>query len=74
MQPDLSSSDAERLTTVSAVDPGALFRTVRWQAVTRTDVRGTPSPCPRSHLSNRRRSPSSLTAAGSLGASPSWRA
>ena len=48
MQPDLSSSYVEGLTTASAVDPGGLFRTVRGQGVTLTDVHGTPSPCPRS--------------------------
>jgi len=48
MQSDLCSSDVEGLTTVPAVDPGALFRTVRSQGVTLGCVHGTPSPCPRS--------------------------
>jgi|GEM_PF-3371598 len=34
MQPDVSSSAAEGPTTAIAVDPGTLFRTVRWQGMT----------------------------------------
>jgi len=48
MKPDLRSSYVEGLTTVPAVDPGELFRTVRRQGVTLTGVHGNPSPCPRS--------------------------
>jgi hypothetical protein len=47
MQSDLRSSLAEGLTTVTAVDPGGLFRTVRLCGVTLARVHGTPSPCPR---------------------------
>ena len=42
MQPDLSSSFVEGTTIVPAVDPGELFRTVRWQGVTLAVVHGTP--------------------------------
>ncbi|CAA9515624.1 MAG: hypothetical protein AVDCRST_MAG67-2968 [uncultured Solirubrobacteraceae bacterium] len=48
MQPVLSSSYVEGLTAVPAVDPGKLFRTVRWHGVTLDCVHGLPSPCPRS--------------------------
>jgi hypothetical protein len=47
MQPDLSSSAAEGLTTAITVDPGTLFRTVRGQGVT-LGV-GTETP-PRVHV------------------------
>lgn len=42
MQPDPSSSYVEGTTTVPAVDPGELFRTVRGQGMTLTAVDGTP--------------------------------
>ena len=48
MQSDLCSSYVEGPTTVMAVDPGELFRTVRSHAVTLAVVHGTPSSCPRS--------------------------
>jgi hypothetical protein len=48
MNPDLRSSYVEGLTTVPTVDPGELFRTVRWQGVALTGVHGSPSPCARS--------------------------
>ena len=42
MQPDPSSSYAEGMATVSAVEPGELFRTVRRQGVTLAVNNGTP--------------------------------
>jgi len=48
MKPDQRSSYVEGLMAVPAVDPGELFRTVRWQGVPLTRVHGNPSPCPRS--------------------------
>ncbi len=42
MQPDLSSSYVEGTTIAPAIDPGGLFRTVRWQGVTLAAVHGTP--------------------------------
>ncbi len=48
MQSDLCSSYVEGPTTVPAVDPGELFRTVRLHAVALAVVHETPSSCPRS--------------------------
>jgi hypothetical protein len=42
MQPDLRSSYVEGLMAVPTVDPGELFRTVRWHGVTRLLTHGTP--------------------------------
>jgi hypothetical protein len=48
MKPDLCSSYVEGLMAVLTVDPGELFRTVRWQGAMLAAVHGSPSPCPRS--------------------------
>ena len=71
MQSIVRPSYAPNPSALPQVDHGELFRTLRLRLVRTQRV---PSPCPRTHLTSRRRAPSSPTAAGSPCASRSSRA